>query len=324
LAPDELIRAICLRRGFSGYFHYARKVGARNAQAISKVCIAALGRLRGGMIGGEVEDVRIAVGSVAPVPLRLMEVERIVRGKSVHRELAHLARKAAAAAIQPIDDIRSTARYRSTVAGNLVAEFIEQLGTPGSDSGKTASDVLERWNFLPIAAAANEILPCCGSRAWAEGMAKRRPLPNEARLLTASDEVWQSLTESDLLEAFRSHPRIGESGISEAGIGGSRIGESPSPKAALVRSAAWSEQEQRDVAGANDAVRIALAEGNRVYERKFDRIFIVCATGKTPTEILRILQRRIENDAQTELRESAEQQRQITQIRLRKWLQGSR
>jgi 2-oxo-4-hydroxy-4-carboxy-5-ureidoimidazoline decarboxylase len=181
------------------------------------------------------------------------------------------------------------------------------------------SDVLERWNFLPIAAAANEILPCCGSRAWAEGMLKRRPLPNEATLLTASDEVWQSLTESDWLEAFRSHPRIGESGIGE-----SRTGEPRSPKAALVRSAAWSDQEQRNVAGANDAVRIALVEGNRAYEHKFDRIFIVCATGKSPAEILRILQRRIENDEQTELQEAAEQQRQITQIRLRKWLQGSR
>src|SRR5450755_95282 len=66
LAPDELIRAICLKRKFSGYLHYSRKVGARNAQAISKVCIAALGRLRGGVIGGAIDDVRIALGSVAP------------------------------------------------------------------------------------------------------------------------------------------------------------------------------------------------------------------------------------------------------------------
>src|SRR6202166_92857 len=92
LASDELIRAICLRRAFSGYLHYTRKVGARNAQAISKVCIAAVGRLRGGMtgsaIGGSViEDVRIALGSVAPVPLRLTEVERVVAGKPVDREL---------------------------------------------------------------------------------------------------------------------------------------------------------------------------------------------------------------------------------------------
>jgi CO/xanthine dehydrogenase FAD-binding subunit len=134
LAPDELIRAICLGRKFSGYLHYARKVGARNAQAISKVCVAALGRLGGGAIGGAVDDVRIALGSVAPVPLRLTEVERMVKGKPVGPELVHLARETAAAAIRPIDDIRSTARYRSAVAGNLVAEFLEQL----RDRGKTA------------------------------------------------------------------------------------------------------------------------------------------------------------------------------------------
>lgn len=146
LASDELIRAICLQRGFSEYLHYARKVGARNAQAISKVCIAALGRLRGGLsgetiageTGAQIEDVRIAVGSVAPVPLRLTEVERIVKGKPVDRELVHLARKAAAAAIRPIDDIRSTARYRLAVVGNLVAEFLQQLGANGSNRRKTA------------------------------------------------------------------------------------------------------------------------------------------------------------------------------------------
>ena len=138
LAPDELIQAICLRREFSGFLHYARKVGARNAQAISKVCIAALGRLHGGVIGGAIggaiDDVRIALGSVAPVPLRLTELERVVKGKSIDPELVHLARKATAAAIQPIDDIRSNAKYRAAVARNLVAEFLQQLrgweGTP--------------------------------------------------------------------------------------------------------------------------------------------------------------------------------------------------
>jgi 2-oxo-4-hydroxy-4-carboxy-5-ureidoimidazoline decarboxylase len=174
------------------------------------------------------------------------------------------------------------------------------------------SDVLARWNFLPMAAAADEILPCCGSRTWADGMVARRPLADEATLLAASDDIWHGLTESDWLEAFRSHPRIGES----------RIGESRAPKAASPQSAAWSEQEQRNVADANDAVRLALAEGNRAYERRFDRIFIVCATGKSPAEILEILQRRLENDEQGELQEAAEQQGQITQIRLRKWLQG--
>jgi CO/xanthine dehydrogenase FAD-binding subunit len=133
LAPEELIRAICLGRRFSNYLHYARKVGARDAQAISKVCVAALGRLRGGVTGSVIDDVRIALGSVAPVPLRLTEVERIAKGKPVEPELVQLTRKMTSAAIQPIDDIRSTARYRSAVAGNLVAEFLQQL----RGSGKT-------------------------------------------------------------------------------------------------------------------------------------------------------------------------------------------
>jgi CO/xanthine dehydrogenase FAD-binding subunit len=123
LAPDELIRAVSLVRKFSGYLHYARKVGARDAQAISKVCVAALGRLRGGMV----EEVRMALGSVAPVPLRLTEMEQSMKGKPIEPELVQLARKTVTAAIQPIDDIRSTAKYRAAVAGNLVAEFLEQL-----------------------------------------------------------------------------------------------------------------------------------------------------------------------------------------------------
>jgi 2-oxo-4-hydroxy-4-carboxy-5-ureidoimidazoline decarboxylase len=168
------------------------------------------------------------------------------------------------------------------------------------------SNVLARWNFLSIAAAVDEILPCCGSRAWADGMVGRRPLPDESALLAASDETWRSLAESDWLEAFRSHPRIGET---------------QAPKAASQRSVAWSAQEQQNVAGADDSAKIALAEGNREYERRFGRTFIVCATGKSPAEILKILQRRMKNDEHTELQEALEQQRQITQIRLKKWLQ---
>jgi CO/xanthine dehydrogenase FAD-binding subunit len=124
LAPDELVRAICVPRRFSEYLAYTRKVGARNAQAISKVCLAGLGRVRSGVV----EDVRIALGSVAPVPLRLVETERVVTGKPITPSLLALAKKTAAAEIKPIDDIRSTSRYRVAVTGNLVAEFLEQLG----------------------------------------------------------------------------------------------------------------------------------------------------------------------------------------------------
>ena len=125
LAADELVRAVSLRRRFSEYLHHARKVGARSAQAISKLCIAALGRLADGLV----DDVRIALGSVAPVPLRLIETERAVKGRGVDSALLTLARKAAAAEIRPIDDIRSTARYRTEVARNLVEEFLLRLGT---------------------------------------------------------------------------------------------------------------------------------------------------------------------------------------------------
>ena len=87
-----------------------------------------------------------------------------------------------------------------------------------------------------------------------------------------------------------------------------------------TRSAAWSTAEQQKVSVAEKEVKLALAEGNRAYEERFDRIFIVCATGKTAPEILEILRRRLQNDDRTEFDESAEQQRQIAHLRLRKWL----
>ena len=176
------------------------------------------------------------------------------------------------------------------------------------------SEVLARWNFLPAATAADEILPCCGSRSWAKGMATRRPLANESALVAASDEVWLGLTESDWMEAFLGHPRIGESDTAELPEQGT--------KRASSQSVVWSEQEQSNVATADDALKIALAAGNREYERRFNRTFIVCATGKSVAEILSILQRRLVNDGAAELQEAAEQQRQITQIRLRKWLRS--
>jgi CO/xanthine dehydrogenase FAD-binding subunit len=124
LAADELIRAICISRRFGDYISYSRKVGARNAQAIAKICVAALGRIAGGVV----DDIRIAAGSVAPTPLRLRETERCVKGKALDTFLVQQARKVAMAEVHAIDDIRSTAAYRSAVLGNLVAEFLQKLG----------------------------------------------------------------------------------------------------------------------------------------------------------------------------------------------------
>jgi CO/xanthine dehydrogenase FAD-binding subunit len=130
LARDELVRAVCISRWFAGHLSYCRKVGARNAQAIAKVCMAALGRLAGGVV----EDVRIALGSVAPVPVRLTDTERVIQGKPIQPSLVALAKATAASEIKPIDDIRSTAAYRAAVAGNLVAEFLGKLRASGKQT----------------------------------------------------------------------------------------------------------------------------------------------------------------------------------------------
>lgn len=123
LAPDELVLGVCLKRRFSEYYAHARKVGARNAQAIAKVCLAALGKLSNGVV----EDARLAIGSVAPVPLRLRATEKILRGRRIDAALVSEATRASESEVQPIDDIRSTARYRRAVTRNLVAEFLEKL-----------------------------------------------------------------------------------------------------------------------------------------------------------------------------------------------------
>jgi 2-oxo-4-hydroxy-4-carboxy-5-ureidoimidazoline decarboxylase len=147
-------------------------------------------------------------------------------------------------------------------------------------------------------------------------MGARRPLADEAALLAAANEMWRNLAQSDWIEAFESHPRVGESRPSGLKAQSSPVVDSRD------QSVGWSAQEQSNVTDSDVAAKAALADANREYERRFDRIFIVCATGKSALEILEILRRRLKNDGETELLEAAEQQRQIMEIRLRKWLQA--
>lgn len=112
LGAGELLRAIRLPRRERGR-QYFRKVGTRRALAISKVCFAGLLEMDG--------DVRIALGSVAPVPLRCPRTEAAVRERPRDVEAAQ---RVLSEEISPIDDIRSTARYRRRVALNLLAEFM--------------------------------------------------------------------------------------------------------------------------------------------------------------------------------------------------------
>ena len=167
------------------------------------------------------------------------------------------------------------------------------------------SRVLARWNQLSAEDAVREILPCCGSQAWARALASRRPVADKVALVAASDEIWSRLALQDWIEAFSQHPRIGER---------------RAPPSASPQSAAWSAQEQRGVHASEQLVESTLAEANRQYEAQFGRVFIVCATGKSATEMLDILRRRLQNDNATELREAAEEQRKITNLRLEKWL----
>jgi CO/xanthine dehydrogenase FAD-binding subunit len=123
LEPDELLHSITISRNLKGYKTYIRKVGPRNAQAISKVAIAALARTN----NGHIEDIRIGAASLREYPTRLTATERSLIGKTVTSETIAAARAAILTEARPIDDIRSTAKYRATVAANLVEDFLHSL-----------------------------------------------------------------------------------------------------------------------------------------------------------------------------------------------------
>jgi OHCU decarboxylase len=295
LLPDELIRTIVLPRRYTDYVSCARKVGPRNAQAISKLCMAALAKTS----SAHIDEIRIAFGSMAPVPLRLRKTERVLNGSVLSAKTICAAREALESEVSPIDDIRSTREYRVAVAGNLLEEFLRGLFS------KVENAVLKRWNQLSDDDAAAEVLSCCGSHTWANAIATARPYESEQALFRYAGEVWRSLSVEDWMEAFRSHPRIGEH---------------HAEKTTTSTSAAWSEGEQRGVQYAEDKIKRAIADGNKQYEERFGRIFIVCATGKQPAEILAILNRRLDNNNEFELKESVAEQEKILQLRIRKWL----
>lgn len=123
MGADELLTRIRLPRQSTNCYHYYRKVGTRKAQAISKVCLAAVGWKR----DHRISDVRIALGSVAPIVIRCVLTEDTLRDKVISTETIGLARASLINEITPIDDIRSTASYRLRVATNLLANFLEKL-----------------------------------------------------------------------------------------------------------------------------------------------------------------------------------------------------
>ena len=123
LAPDEIIARIHLPRDRRGWTAAYRKVGTRRAQAIAKVCFAAAARLDGDVI----QDMRLAFGSVAPTVVRATATEALMRGRQLTSQSATAAVDSLAAEISPIDDIRSTARYRRFVARQLLVDYLQSL-----------------------------------------------------------------------------------------------------------------------------------------------------------------------------------------------------
>lgn len=161
---------------------------------------------------------------------------------------------------------------------------------------------LVELNALPAPSAIELLKQCCGSTEWANRVAAGRPYDSENALLEAAERVWWGLRREDWLEAFRAHPRLGESAATHR-----------------TQSAVWSSGEQAEVVKAGES-RSELQRLNRDYEAKFGFIFIMCATGKSADDVRRSLEERMNNDPASELRVAAEEQSRITRLRIRKLL----
>ncbi|MFI5279634.1 MAG: 2-oxo-4-hydroxy-4-carboxy-5-ureidoimidazoline decarboxylase [Gemmatimonadales bacterium] len=155
---------------------------------------------------------------------------------------------------------------------------------------------MRRISDLPDAEAAAELAACCASARWVARMLSQRPFKDRDEVFESADRIWRDLAPEDWHEAFRAHPRIGE------------------------RASGTAANEQSSMQSASDDVRAALAGANAEYEKKFGWIYIVCAIGKSPEEMLAMCRARMANDSESELKVAAEEQLKITKLRLEKLL----
>ena len=155
---------------------------------------------------------------------------------------------------------------------------------------------LPELNALEASRAREEFRRCCGSSRWASLMADARPFATVEAMRAHADAIWRSLGRSDWLEAFAAHPKIGEQ----------------------RNVSAWSAAEQAGMQSADERARTRLTALNADYAARFGYIFIVCATGRSPAEMLSMLEERLTNDRDRELSVAAEEQRKITALRLAK------
>lgn len=144
---------------------------------------------------------------------------------------------------------------------------------------------------------------CCAATKWRAQMVAKRPFTSLEEMKTEAKNIWQQLNESDFLEAFEAHPMIGDVN---------------SLKAKFAHTQAMASHEQEGATQADDSVLQRLNELNHAYLDKNGFIFIICATGLSAETMLEALEQRIHHSREKEIRIAAEQQIQITLIRLEK------
>lgn len=164
----------------------------------------------------------------------------------------------------------------------------------------TAHERLHALNQLAQPECVAELRQCCACESWAEAVAAARPFADSQALMKAAERAWAATGPDQWLEAFAAHPRIGQR------------------KQGSDQSSRWSAQEQGSAPDSEVADR--LAEANDAYFEKFGFVFLICATGKTPAEMLAALEQRLGRDRQTELKTAAAEQAKITLLRLEKYL----
>ena len=165
---------------------------------------------------------------------------------------------------------------------------------------------LEEFNQCTLDEARASLTRCCGSQSWVDAMLSSRPWRDLDALYKAGEELWGRMEREDILEAFTHHPQIG------ADLDGLRK--------KFNTTAAWSGSEQASVMTASEDVLVALRDGNVAYQKKFGYIFIVCATGKSASEMLSLLSDRLKHEPGAELMIAAGEQAKITRLRLEKLL----
>ena len=167
----------------------------------------------------------------------------------------------------------------------------------------TVEPGLSRLNALTRDAAEDVLREVCGAKRWAATVAARRPFADPAELSAVAESAWDALARADWIEAFASHPRIGEDRRVSGG-----------------EASAWSRSEQAGRSAAGEPARAGLAGAQREYERRFGWPYVVCATGLTADEMLADCEARLANGPEVEIGVAAAEERKIGRLRLTKLL----